>query len=520
VRQRVLVVGWDGADWEIVDDLLARGAMPNLEAMLAGGGRGTLLSTIPSHSWAAWSSFLTGYNPAGHGVWDFVERHPTDPDRRVPVSSTSIRRPTFLDQLSAAGIEVRAANIPVTFPAWDVNGRMIGGVAVPRGASFVTPKTFAAELESRAPFPINGLEWTRFEEEPDVLVAEARRLVEARTASFEVLLEGAWDVAVCVFVAPDRLQHPLGAYVLPTHPRHADVGGSDLADGLRQVYGLIDEALGRLRMLAGPGALTIVLSDHGFRPVERVASLARILRALGFASAGSRNDLARSFRRWAPTRALTRTRAGYALKQRVRAPATLDWSRTVAYPAGSGGAISVNLQGREINGTVGPADHDRVRREVAEALLDYRDPGSGECPVASVMHREDLPGGAHADVAPDLIARPAPLWSFGNIDRVAEESRWPSGDHRQQGILVASQALALDLGAPSIIDIAPTLLATQGLSAPLSDGRPIAGIAAGGASPGEAAPLATVTADAPGGDVSREEQDEIAQHLRDLGYIE
>lgn len=519
MRQRVLVVGWDGADWEIVDDLLARGLLPNLAEMLAAGGRGTLLSTIPSHSWAAWSSFLTGYQPAGHGVWDFVERHPTDPDRRVPVSSTSIRRPTFLDQLSAAGVEVRAANIPVTFPAWEVNGRMIGGVAVPRGAPFVTPGAFAAELESRAPFPINGLEWTRFAEQPDVLVADARRLVEERTRSFEVLLEGSWDVAVCVFVAPDRLQHPMGALVLPSHPRHREVAGSDLADAVRSIYAAIDEALGRLRAAAGPGALTIVLSDHGFRPVARVASLARILRQLGYASAGSRNDMARSVRRWGPARAVSRSRFGYALKRRMRAPATLTWSKTVAYPTGAGGAISINLKGREINGIVEPGDHERVRREVADALLAYRDPSSGEAPVASVLAREDLPGGDLVDTAPDLIARPAPLWSFGNIDVVARGSEWPSGDHRQEGILVASEASAEDLGAPSIVDVAPTLLAIQGLSAP-GDGRPIRGLVPADVRLDEAEPVAAVAAPMSGGDVTDQEQDEIAQHLRDLGYIE
>ena len=438
----------------------------------------------------------------------------------MPVSSTSIRRPTFLDQLSAAGIEVRAANIPVTFPAWDINGRMISGVAIPRGAPFITPAGFAAELGVRAPFPTNGLEWTRFERDPDLLVADARRLVQERTSSFEVLLEGSWDVAVCVFVAPDRLQHPLGAYLLPTHPLHSEVEGSPLADALRTVYELVDEALGRLRAHAGPDALTIVMSDHGFRPVERVASLSRILRALGFAVAGSRNDLSRSMRRWAPARAIARSRAGYALKHRIRAPASLDWSRTVAYSAGSGGAISVNLRGREINGIVDPGDYDRVRREVAEALLSYRDAETGAQPVAKVLLREDLPEGDHVDLAPDLMARSAPMWSFGNIDRATQESRWPSGDHRQEGILVASHAASADLGSPSIVDIAPTLLATQGLVAVDIDGRPISLIAPDAETLEETPFAASVEADLPADAVTREEQDEIAQHLRDLGYIE
>src|SRR4051794_29388533 len=158
MARRVLVVGWDGADWEIVDDLLGRGLLPNLQAMIEEGARGTLLSTIPSQSWSAWTSFLTGYHPATHGVWDFVERDPTDPDRRLPVSSTSIRQPTFLDRLSVAGIEVRAANIPVTYPAWDLRGRMIGGDPPPQSAALITPPATAGQTESGAPLPPHGTE--------------------------------------------------------------------------------------------------------------------------------------------------------------------------------------------------------------------------------------------------------------------------------------------------------------------------------------------------------------------------
>ncbi|MGZ4149443.1 MAG: alkaline phosphatase family protein [Actinomycetota bacterium] len=520
MRQRVLVVGWDGADWEILDDLLSRGLLPHLQAMLAEGARGTLMSTIPSHSWSAWSSFLTGFHPAGHGVWDFVERDPTDPDRRLPVSSTSIKQATFLDRLSVAGVQVRAANIPVTFPAWDLNGRMIGGVAIPKGAPFVTPKDWADELERVAPFPLNGMEWLRYADQPDALVAEARSLVQARTASFEALLEGSWDVAVCVFVAPDRLQHPFGASVLPSHPAYAERGSSPIAEAIRGVYALVDEALGRLRVAAGPDALTILLSDHGFRPIANVLSLNRLLQTTGFASAGSRAEAARSIRRWAPVRKVARSRAGYALKKKVRAPATLDWSKTVAYPAGTGGAVSINLRGREIHGTVATADHERVRAEVAEALLAYRDPRTGERPIAKVLLREEFPSGEHLDLAPDLIARPSPLWSFGNIGQVTVASEWPSGDHRQEGILVASSSSVAELGTASIVDIAPTLLATQGLAVPGLDGAVIGRIVADDAPLDEQHAAAVAAVGSTVGEVSAEEQDEISQHLRDLGYIE
>src|SRR5437588_4513599 len=106
MTDRLLIVGWDGADWEILDDLLSRDLLPNVRQMIRGGFRTDLASTIPAHSWAAWPTFLTGLHPAGHGVFDFVERDPRDPQRHVPATSMSIRASTFLEMLSDAGVEV------------------------------------------------------------------------------------------------------------------------------------------------------------------------------------------------------------------------------------------------------------------------------------------------------------------------------------------------------------------------------------------------------------------------------
>jgi predicted AlkP superfamily phosphohydrolase/phosphomutase len=520
--ERLLIIGWDGADWEILDDLLARGYLPNLASMTAKGGRGTLLSTIPAHSWAAWASFLTGRHPSGHGVFDFVERDPTDPQRRVPSSSGSLRAPTFLERLSATGHEVRSGNVPLTFPPFRIRGRMISGVAVPRGAGFVFPPEWKAELDRRAPFPLGGMEWTRFRRDPAALVKEANRLVELRTASFEALLEGRWDVAVCVYVTPDRLQHPFAGLLHPAHPAYPERSETRLAKEARGVFGRLDAGLGRLRAAAGEDTTVVLMSDHGFRPITRTCDLATLLGHLGFMRRSSTAGITTGVRRWRPVQAFLRTEAGQALKRRVKAPPVIDWSRTVAYFSSSGGGISVNLKGREPRGIVPEGSYERVREEVREALLSFRDPQSDEAPVHAVTLREDLAPGPYRDLAPDLIARPAPMWSFAHARGLIGTSEWPSGTHRRAGVLAAhgGRTTPGPLGERDIVDLGVTALAFCGVGFDDLDGRPIEEIA--GRLPA-GAPL--LTADGQSGDGERrspseEENLAIAQHLRRLGYID
>ncbi|HEX6580151.1 MAG TPA: alkaline phosphatase family protein [Actinomycetota bacterium] len=106
---RVILIAWDGADWRIVDPLLEQGALPNLQALLDKGQREVLRSTVPTHSWSAWPSFLTGVDPDDHGVYDILETKPGTLKqypvtlKQYPVTYRSIKARTFLDDLTAAG---------------------------------------------------------------------------------------------------------------------------------------------------------------------------------------------------------------------------------------------------------------------------------------------------------------------------------------------------------------------------------------------------------------------------------
>ena len=97
------MIAWDGADWRILDPLLEQGALPNLQALIERVQREVLRSTVPTHSWSACPSFLTGVDPDEHSVYDILETKPGT-HKQYPVTYRSTRARTFLDDLTAAQV--------------------------------------------------------------------------------------------------------------------------------------------------------------------------------------------------------------------------------------------------------------------------------------------------------------------------------------------------------------------------------------------------------------------------------
>src|SRR5262245_20230082 len=98
--RRVLVIGWDGADWRILDPLVVVVALTTQTAVIGRGARAVLTSCIPTRSWAACPSFRTAGDPVDHGVFDILGSRRGSSQK--PVSFTSIRERTFLHDLTQA----------------------------------------------------------------------------------------------------------------------------------------------------------------------------------------------------------------------------------------------------------------------------------------------------------------------------------------------------------------------------------------------------------------------------------
>ena len=153
-ERRVIVVGLDGLDPRRVAQMMAQGRLPNMAKLKRRGGFSALTSTIPPQSPVAWATFITGMDPGGHGLYDFIHRDPTTylpyfsiartepPHRtlsvgswRLPLSHGKVEsrrkgRP-FWEILGEAGVPCAIYRVPSNYPPHDNGSTQLAGLGAP-----------------------------------------------------------------------------------------------------------------------------------------------------------------------------------------------------------------------------------------------------------------------------------------------------------------------------------------------------------------------------------------------------
>ena len=528
MAKRVLIIGWDGVDWKVLRPMLDAGELPNLSKLIDKGAYGDCLSTVPSHSWCAWPSFMTGLNPAGHAVFDILEHKP-GASKRLPITYRSIKARTIFDDFSDADKTSLALNIPLTFPTPKVKGKVIAGGVLPASRSYTYPAELQQELDANAPFPVNGMSWTTYRHRPEAFLEECEQITAKRQKSFEYLLDTTdWDFGVLVYVSTDRIQHCLMEYIHPEHPKYNELKDGPVAKQVRGVYQQLDDGLARLLERTDDDDLVIFMSDHGHQACTRTCTMDRILQNLGYLEFG-KGSFAFNLIRWGPGRRIARRLYDiFKLHGKISIPASpIEWSKTRAYTSvvSTGEGVSVNLKGREPGGIVDAKDYEKVRDEVAASLSAFRDPETGDAPISKIYRKEEVLSGKFLDIAPDLLLVPAPFYSLTHAKGMVEEADWLSGDHRLEGVVVATGP-EVKPGPMSetaeLIDLGPTSMAALGVpSAVPRDGKVLGSLV------GEGVELelldqdeASKSSDDDATGLTSTEEDEIEGHLRGLGYVE
>ena len=522
---RVILIAWDGADWRILDPLLERGDLPNLQALIDRGQKSVLKSTVPTHSWAAWPSFLTGVDPADHGVYDILETVPGT-HKAYPVTYKSIKERTFLADLTAAGKQQLLLDIPLTFPPPDITGNLIAGGVLPKSRSVSYPADLQETLQKAGlEWPINGMSWTTYRQ-------PARRLPGRGARGHRQADQGQRVADGQHRVGPVR--HGLGERrphaALPVElrrPRPSRLREEHHHRDRRQDAQHLQAARRRDRLVPSrskPDDLILFISDHGFQSCTRALHMDHLLHQFGYLEFSASNAIFGPMQ-WGPVRNVARKVYDLlGLHGKVSLPQSVNWAKTKAYTTirSTGEGVSINLAGRDVDGIVDPADFEKVRGEVMDRLASFVDPKTGKKPVKAIYKREDVFKGKHADTAPDILMEPNEGYSLTHAKSAIEDADWVSGDHRMDGVIVAAgPAVTPFTSTPYLIDMAPTLLAALDAPAGIKHtGSVLSNVVGSEASVKSEAVAGTVEIADEEQTVSDTEADEMEEHLRGLGYLE
>lgn len=285
--KRVLLLGWDAADWKVIHPLIEEGSMPNLARLIQRGVHGNIATIHPPLSPTLWTSISTGKRPPKHGVLGFSE--PTPDGRGVrPVSILSRKTKALWNILAQNGKRSLVVGWWPSHPAEPIPGVMVSDffrmvpsdpevVPPPPARGTIHPPELAAELADLRvqPHEIPGevlrmfvpkfdeVDQTRDKSLHDLakIIAET---MSVHAVATELLEREEWDLAAIYFDAIDHFSHRFMRYHPPRQPHVPEEEFAFYSEIVANAYRYHDAMLGRYLELIGPGTHVIVMSDHGF----------------------------------------------------------------------------------------------------------------------------------------------------------------------------------------------------------------------------------------------------------------
>jgi len=350
----VCVLALDGVPYSLLKSLTERGIMPHVAQLIRDGSFREMNSVQPPISSSAWASFLTGGQPAQHGILGFTERNPRTMEWFTP-DARHLKMPTLLQLLSQKGKRVFSMNVPVTSPPSPINGISIGGFLAtdicqatypPELADFLIQKDYRIDADV-------SLAKTDFK----AFIQDLEKTLERRLEMLAYFYgQESWDFFMAHIMETDRLHHFTFEWW--------EDGRPEIRAYYDKFYGRIDAAIGQLVQMVPAADQILMLSDHGFTGLKKEVYLNRWLWENGY--------LRFSHPRPDSLQHIHPQSKAYAL-----------------YP----GRLFINLQGREKNGTVQPGmNYEQTRQDLREKLLQLRDPESGALVIKEVLNGEAIYG--------------------------------------------------------------------------------------------------------------------------------
>lgn len=530
---RILVLGLDGATFDVLNPLIEDGILPNIKRLCENGANGILQSTMPPVTGPAWLSLATGQSPGRTGIYDFIRREPESDGYTFRfLEGKEYRNSSVWDYLGEADISVGVVDYPLLSPPYAIEGFMVCG-----GMGSVGHRTYPPSLEDELtdfekPAEHLNLRDDRYEDLNAFMEDIMTNLNRRTKIMTHTLANESWEFAWGVFQESDWVQHLMWKCFDDSHPEASSI--SDTEQQLfRDFWIRIDEIVGSCVEIAGPDTNVIIQSDHGFGPMaDRAFRLNTWLKREGYMipkrMAGthwrvkknswrllSKVASAMSLEDWAP--GLFRWGKDKATSMAIQIGA-IDTGRSKVFEPGHIGSMGGLYLNRDALDSGESAEE--LKEELREKLLAYAVEHDLEL---NIYFPENLYGEKAAG-SPDIIVRmPDGMiedggWDKEIITNQPERLSHQNGSHRRPGVLIAKgpdfQRTTFD--EAFVWDLAPTILHCFDQPVPSSmDGDVIDEILA----TERAVQYREVSGDVLE-NLATDEQESIKQQLSELGYIE
>jgi predicted AlkP superfamily phosphohydrolase/phosphomutase len=344
--KKVIIIGVDGGDWNVINKLIEQGKLPNLEKLMKEGSWGNLTSTEPPVSPISWTSIATGKKSEKHGITGFSFRSPGMYEPLM-MNSYFLKSKTLWEILNE---NTKTTNILCWFycPLPEkMKGFLVPGALCPNYGE-----------KGQKTYPPNIVEEIEYLELPNITTSQDHMIEIAennvntiKKNAIHLMKEYNYDFFALVFDDTDFIQHYFWKYWEPE--KFKDVSQEDIkkyGEFIPRVYEAVDNSIGQIINNIDENTIIILVSDHGFQAQEwkyfynDFNILLEELDLLKFTNITNKNNI--------------------------------DWLQTKAYYCeedivlrGSGQGICINLKQRESNGIINQGKESEDLKEEIIKLL-------------------------------------------------------------------------------------------------------------------------------------------------------
>jgi len=477
---KVIVIGLDGASFELLDPWLSAGKLPHLQHLIKHGAKGILRSCLPPTTSPNWKCYATGKNPGKLGIfwWENIDF----PNRRIYIPTARVHAREIWDYISEGGRKAGVINVPLTYPPKKINGFVIAGGPDAPEKNFTYPRELEARLRREFGYMVHPTvrsDWWQSEK----AIEEGLALIEKRFSVAKVL-------------AQEYELDFLHLTIFYINSLHHDLWDDDR---VLRAWQVIDRNIGAF-LQEFKESNFLIMSDHGSNEIHQVFYINTWLEMQGYLkTSGSlwlprllyrlglhEKNLFRVAQKLHLNRIVTKIVPKKIRNNIPSAIGTVElehkadkviWGKSKALASGQGPLYLA----------LGEAE---LREDLMQKLENLTNPHTEEKIARHVYRREEVYQGEFLSEAPDIIIDQYPhthiRGSIGKKNIFEEPQRW-RGENTTEGIFIAGGPdfkEGIELSNVSILDLAPTILHQMGIPVPSDmDGRVLSEILKEGSGP-------------------------------------